>query len=145
MKPKAKKIKRYTKRDLKVFKGLLLKAKVEFLEQVLAVEKENLASSQKDASGDLSGYSIHMADLATDSYDREFSLSRASVEQKILYEIDEALKRIEDNEYGICMTCGNLIAKNRLKAVPYAKFCITCQGDEERNKVKKSDERYPQE
>ena len=124
MKPK--KAKKYTKKDLKVFKEMLHKKKAEFLEQILSVEKENLRTSQKDASGDLSSYTIHMADVATDSYDREFSLSRASVEQKIVYEIDEALKRIEDGEYGLCMTCSNQIAKNRLKAVPYAKYCIAC-------------------
>ena len=87
---KAKKAKKYTKKDLKVFKELLLKIKTRLLEQILAVEKDALNKSQKDASGDLSGYSIHMADVATDSYDREFSFSRASVEQKVVYEIDEA-------------------------------------------------------
>lgn len=136
MKPKAKKIKKYAKSDLKVFKALLLNVKVKLLEQILAVEKEALSNSQKDASGDLSGYSIHMADLATDSYDREFSLSRASVDQKVIYQIDEALKRIEDGEYGICMSCGEQITKKRLKVVPHTKFCIACQNAEERDKKK---------
>lgn len=131
---KAKKTKKYTKKDLKIFRELLLNVKVKLLEQVLAVEKENLRTSQKDASGDLSSYSIHMADMATDSYDREFSLSRASVEQKAIYEIDEALKRAEEGDYGLCMSCGGIIARNRLKAVPYAKFCIKCQSSEERDK-----------
>lgn len=133
---KQKKIKKYTKKDLKIFKELLLKAKTEFLDQILGVEKENLRTSQKDASGDLSSYSIHMADMATDSYDREFSLNRASVEQKIVYEIDEALKRIDDGEYGLCLECGGQIVKNRLKAVPYAKLCISCQNNEEHGKKK---------
>lgn len=133
---KAKKVKKYTKRDLKAFKEILTKIKTGFLAQILSVEKENLRTSQKDASGDLSSYTIHMADVATDSYDREFSLSRASVEQKIVYEIDEALKRIEEGEYGLCLTCGKQIAKNRLKAVPYAKYCIACQSDEESKKKK---------
>ena len=132
MKPK--KIKRYTKKELKFFKECLLKGKVKLLEQILAVEKEVLNKSLKEASGDLSSYSIHMADLATDSYDREFSLSRASVEQKIIYEMDEALKRIEDGDYGMCMTCGGKIAKKRLSIIPHAKFCIVCQNAEERNK-----------
>jgi RNA polymerase-binding protein DksA len=131
---KAKKAKKYPKKDLKIFKELLLKLKTRLLEQILAVEKDALDKSQKDASGDLSGYSIHMADVATDSYDREFSFSRASVEQKVIYEIDEALKRIEDGEYGICLECGGQISKKRLKALPYVKFCITCQNAEEKNK-----------
>jgi len=132
-----KKIKRYSKKDLKMFKEILTKMKEKFLGQISSVEKENLRTSQKDASGDLSGYSIHMADMATDSYDREFSLSRASGEQKIVYLIDEALKRIEDGDFGLCMSCGKLIAKNRLKAVPHAKFCVTCQGLEEVKKNNK--------
>jgi len=132
-KPK-KKLKKYTKKDLKVYKDLLIKMKAQLLNQISNVEKDNLRTSQKDASGDLSGYTIHMADVATDSYDREFSLSRASTEQKAVYEIDEALKRIVDGEYGLCMTCGSSIAKNRLKAVPYAKYCIDCQSSEEKKK-----------
>ena len=135
-KAKVKKIKKYSKADLNIFKELLLKLKAKLLEQILSVEKEALSKSQKDASGDLSGYSIHMADLATDSYDREFSFSRASVDQKVIYEIDEALKRIEDAEYGLCLACNAPIAKKRLKAVPYAKFCIVCQNAEEDRKKK---------
>jgi len=135
-KNKPKKVKKYIKKELKVFKELLLKMKTKFLEQISNVEKENLRTSQKDASGDLSGYTIHMADVATDNYDREFSLSRASVEQRVVYEIDEALKRIEDGDFGFCFTCSGQIAKNRLKAVPYAKYCISCQSDEERDKKK---------
>jgi len=133
---KQKKIKKHTKKGLKVFKESLLKIKAKLSEQISNVEKENLRTSQKDASGDLSSYTIHMADVATDNYDREFSLSRASGEQGIVYEIDEALKRIAEGNFGICLTCGCQIAKNRLKAVPYAKSCIKCQNDEESGEKK---------
>ena len=134
---KSKKVKKYTKKDIKVFKELLLKLKARLSEQILSVEKEAMDKSQKDASGDLSGYSIHMADVATDSYDREFSFSRASVEQKVIYEIDEALKRMEDGEYGLCLNCNSQISKNRLKALPYVKFCVACQNDEEKTEKRK--------
>jgi len=130
------KMKKYNKKDLKIFKGFLLEIKEKFSRQILSVEKDNLRTSQKDASGDLSSYSIHMADMATDSYDREFSLNMASVEQKVIYEIDEALKRIEEGGYGKCNICDGLIAKNRLKAVPYAKCCVACQNDHDREKKK---------
>lgn len=133
---KQKKMKKYTKKDLKAFKESLLKVKTKLMEQISNVEKENLRTSQKDASGDLSSYTLHMADVATDNYDREFSLSRASGEQGAVYGIDEALKRIADGDFGICLTCGCQIAKNRLKAVPYAKSCIKCQSDEERGAKK---------
>lgn len=133
---RAEKIKKYTKKQLKKFKELLLKAKIDLIEQILAVEKDALKKSQRDASGDLSGYSIHMADIATDNYNREFSLSRASVDQRIIYAIEEALKRIEEGEYGICTNCGAMISEKRLKAIPYAELCIDCQGNEERQKNK---------
>jgi len=136
MKAKPKKVKKFSRADLKVFKESLIKIKTKLLAQILNVEKENLRTSQKDASGDLSSYTIHMADVATDSYDREFSLSMASVEQKAVYEIDEALKRIDEGDYGLCLTCGKQIAKNRLKAVPFAKYCIACQSEEESKKKK---------
>ena len=136
MNAKPKKIKKYAKTDLKIFKEALIKIKAKLLAQIMNVEKDNLRTSQKDASGDLSSYTIHMADVATDSYDREFSLSRASVEQKAVYEIDEALKRIDEGAFGLCLTCGKQIAKNRLKAVPFAKYCIDCQSEEEKKKKK---------
>ncbi len=125
---------KYTKKEHKYFKQLLLGIKVKLLEKILAVEKENLNRSQRDASGDLSGYTLHMADLATDSYDREFSLDRITVEQKVVYEIDEALDRIKEGDYGVCMSCKNKIARRRLKAIPYTKNCISCQNQQETKK-----------
>jgi RNA polymerase-binding protein DksA len=68
-----------------------------------------------------------MADMASDNYEREFSLGRASDEQGVLYRIDEALKRIEEGTYGGCLQCGKLIPKKRLAAVPYAELCLECQ------------------
>lgn len=136
-----KKAKGYSKKDLKFFKELLLKTKVKLLEKILTMEKENLNKSQKDASGDLSGYSIHMADVATDSYDREFSLDRVSSEHKVIYELDEALSRVKEGDYGLCVSCGEKIAPKRLTAIPYAKYCIACQNTEELNKKKSHEPR----
>jgi RNA polymerase-binding protein DksA len=73
-----------------------------------------------------------MADVATDNYDREFSLGIASNDRKLIFELDDALKRIEDGLYGVCEECKGLIAKNRLKAVPYARLCVKCQQRRER-------------
>ena len=131
--PNGMKTKKYTKKELAKFKELLLKNKEKLLRQIQSVEKDVLGGSQRDASGDLSGYTLHMADVATDSYDREFSLSMATNEQKQIYEIDEALKRIEVGEYGTCMQCSKQIPKRRLKVVPHAKCCIECQSSQEKN------------
>jgi RNA polymerase-binding protein DksA len=68
-----------------------------------------------------------MADVASDNYEREFTLGRASDEQGLLYRIDEALKRIEDSSYGSCLQCGRAITKKRLAAVPHTELCIECQ------------------
>ena len=96
------------------------------------IAKETLNKTAKDASGDLSGYSYHMADHATDDYDRDFSLGRATSEQGILFMIDEAMKRISDGIYGNCLECGRRIAKKRLTALPHGELCIECQKSEEK-------------
>ena len=120
-----------TKPELERYKKLLLKKREEILEAVKHIEEDTLSRSQRDASGDLSGYTLHLADIATDSYDREFSLGLASNAQRILYEIDEALKRLKEKDFGNCLSCGKPIPKKRLKAIPYASLCIECQSKEE--------------
>lgn len=122
-----------TKREAAKFKKLLLKKREDLAGEINHIAKENL-KSQKEAAGDLSGYSYHMADMASDSYDRELSFNIASEEQEILYEIDDALKRIDEGEYGLCLDCDKKIPAKRLTALPYAKYCIQCQSKEERQK-----------
>lgn len=119
--------KKLTKKDLLYFKKLILKRKEEVIDQIKHISEDTLKKSQKDAAGDISGYTYHMADIATDTYDREFSLGLASNERKLIYEIDDALKKIEEGTYGICEQCKNLITKTRLKALPYARLCLKCQ------------------
>lgn len=122
-----------TKREAAKFKKLLLKKREDILREINHITHENL-KSQKEASGDLSSYSYHMADMASDSYDREFSFKIASGERKIIYEIDEALKRIDEGKYGKCLDCNKKIPVRRLSALPYAKYCIQCQSQEEKIK-----------
>ena len=124
--------KKFTKSDLKDFKKIVLKKKEEMLNDLRHISDDTLRKSQKEASGDISGYTYHMADVATDNYDREFSLGLASGERKSLYELDDALKRIEDGTFGICDDCKSSITKIRLKAVPSARLCIKCQQKREK-------------
>ncbi len=119
--------------ELKQYKEKLLKLRSELSEEIGRITHQNLNKSTRDSSGDLSGYSLHMADQASDNFDREFSLDLAQNEQGILYRIDAALKRIEDKIYGECITCQKAITKQRLKAVPYAELCITCQEAQEKS------------
>jgi DnaK suppressor protein len=125
--PKGKKFARMPKKELKIYKDLLLKEREKIGGDISFIAKETLNRSQRNASGDLSGYSFHMADAASDNYDVEFSLGRATDEQKLLYVIDEALKRMEDGTYGMCQQCSKAIAKNRLRALPHVALCIECQ------------------
>lgn len=117
-------------------KKLLLKKREEIVGQMNQMKKDgSLGKSQKDVSGDLSGYSIHMADVATDNFDREMQYGYASAEQKILYEIDAALSRLKEKSFGNCQSCERNININRLLAVPYAKFCVKCQDEEDKKRA----------
>ena len=124
--------KKLTKKELKDFKKIILKKKDAALGDLQHITDDTLKKSQKEASGDMSGYTYHMADVATDNYDREFSLGLASNERKALYELDDALKRIEDETFGFCDDCKGPIARIRLKAVPSARLCIKCQEKREK-------------
>ncbi len=124
--------KKFSKSDLKGFKKIVLEKKEEILNDLKHISDDTLRKSQKEASGDISGYAYHMADVATDNYDREFSLGLASGERKSLYELDDALKRIEEGTFGICDDCKSFITKIRLRAVPSARLCIKCQQKREK-------------
>jgi RNA polymerase-binding protein DksA len=124
--------KKLTKTELKDFKKLILKKKEAILDELQHITDDTLKQSQKDASGDISGYTYHMADVATDNYDREFSLGLASNERRAAYELDDALKRIDEETFGICDECKGMISKARLKAVPSARLCIKCQKKREK-------------
>ena len=109
-----------------VYKKLLLKIKEETTNDIKQMSSAN-SQSQKDSSGDVSGHALHMADVATDMYDREFNLGLASNDRELLYKVDSALKRIEDHAYGLCRDCSKVIATARLKAIPYVETCLKCQ------------------
>ena len=123
-KPKMKKL---PKPALKKYKGLLVKEREKVGGGLSHIAETTLNRSQREASGDLSGYSYHMADMASDDYEREFSLGRATDEQKMLYMIDEAMKRVDDGTYGYCLQCNKPISSKRLIALPYSELCIDCQ------------------
>ncbi len=130
-KTKAVKIKKMPRVELKKYKALLINLRMQVGGDLSHIAQNTLNKSARDASGDLSGYSFHMADQASDDYERDFSLERATSEQKLLYFIDEAMKRINDGTYGNCLACGKRIAKRRLVALPHSELCIECQKKKE--------------
>ncbi|MFA5362197.1 MAG: TraR/DksA C4-type zinc finger protein [Candidatus Omnitrophota bacterium] len=125
--------KKFDKQELAEFKKLISRGKKEILENIEHISEGGLNQSQKDAAGDISGYTYHMADVATDTYDREFSMGLVSNERRLIYEFDDALKKIEEGTYGICEDCKSLIAKTRLKAIPHARLCLKCQEKKEKH------------
>ena len=86
----------------------------------------------KDSAEEMAGYSLHMADSGTDNFDRDFALSLLSSDQDAIYEIEEALKRIERNTYGICELTGKPIPHSRLEAIPWTRFTVQAQAQLER-------------
>jgi len=115
---------RLTAADIERFKLMLLEKRREILRNVNEIENEALKKSRLDATGDLSSMPIHMADLGTDNYEQEFALGLMDSERKLLQEIDDAMQRIEQGAYGICEATGKPIAKARLEAKPWARYCV---------------------
>ena len=89
----------------------------------------------KESAEEMPGYSLHMADSGTDNFDRDFALSLLSSDQDAIYEIEEALKRIERNTYGICELTGKQIPKARLDAIPWTRFTVEAQAQLEKEGV----------
>jgi DnaK suppressor protein len=87
----------------------------------------------KESAQELPGYSLHMADSGTDNFDRDFALSLLSADQDSVYEIEEALKRIEKKTYGICELTGKTIPKSRLEAIPWTRFTVEAQAQLEKD------------
>ena len=108
------------------YKKLLLKTKEQIAGDIRGLSDENTGSGN-DRGGDVSGHALHMADVATDMYDREFTLGLAANDRELLYHVNEALERIEAGEYGLCVTCKKPIPATRLKAIPHAQTCLKCQ------------------
>ena len=118
------------KTELEQYRKLLEEFRKKIVGDLKHLEKDTLNQSQRDASGDLSGYSFHIADQATDNFDREFNLGLVSTEQQLLNQIDDAIRRVDEGTYGVCETCEKPISQKRLLAVPYARFCIKCQSEQ---------------
>ena len=116
--------------------------KLEKYEEILMLEKDQTQKiikgideiqkrGSKAQSGDLSSYSIHQADMGTDTDQAEKRVYLLNKELEKLKKLNLALKRIYEKTYGVCEICGNFIPEKRLKIVPYAKFCISCKSEEE--------------
>lgn len=119
------------KKDLQHFRDLLIKERKKILEELDWVENNYIGKSRRDSSGDVSSYSMHPADMGTDSIEMEKAYMIGATGGDALANIDEALINIDKGDYGLCIECGEPIPRERLEAVPYAKLCITCKSNSE--------------
>ena len=122
---KAKPVKRpLNKKEMEPYRHLLLDLKVKLIKEVLL----NQEASNESNEGDV----LDLADLASDSYDKDLANSLSETERARLNAVEAALKRVELGTYGLCDACNKPIPLPRLKVLPFAKFCVQCQQEEER-------------
>lgn len=122
-----------SQKDLNFFRDLLNEKKEKLLQE-LGYFEDNAMRAGSDGSGDLAGVSYHMADQGTELADTEQAFRLASREGKFLNHLEEALIKINNGTYGICVSCKELIPRARLEAVPTAKMCIACKTEKENKK-----------
>src|SRR5580658_1618232 len=111
-------------------KSKLLQLRDSLLDSMMGVSRDTLRSRAEGSEA--SAFGMHQADAGSDAYDRDFALSLLSQEQDALYEIEEALKRIDLGTYGICEMSGKPIAHPRLEALPFARYTVECQSQIEK-------------
>ena len=114
------------KAEMKVFKERLLSLRARLRGDVSAMADAALKKTRTEANGDLSSMPIHMADVGTDAFEQEFTLSLMEHEGDALEQIEAALVRIEDGLYGVCLECEAKIPKARLQVLPQTPHCVKC-------------------
>jgi DnaK suppressor protein len=110
---------------LKKQKAKLLQLRDSLLDAMMGVSRDTLRARAEGSEA--SAFGMHQADAGSDAYDRDFALSLLSQEQDALYEIEEALKRIDGGTYGVCEMSGKPIPHARLEAIPFARYTVECQ------------------
>ncbi len=116
----------FSKQELEHFKTIILEKKKEILEELETLRDSMMDSTTGEYATENSTYSTHM-EQGTDAMEREKTFLFASREGKFLNHLEDALVRIEKGDYGRCTSCGKLIEKERLEAVPHAQQCLECK------------------
>src|SRR5262245_65991659 len=112
------------KAESKVYKQLLLALRARLRGDVNAMADAALRKTRSEANGDLSSMPIHMADIGSDNYEQEFTLSLMQSDETTLDSIEAAIEKIEDGVYGLVQECTGQISKARLNAIPHTPLCI---------------------
>ena len=126
-----------SRKELDDYRQVLLQKRQTLLGDLSGMEQQ---TSSQGASGNLSSMPTHMADVGTDNFEQEFTLGLLESEQQLLREIDEALRRIDERTYGVCLGTGNPIPKARLLAKPWAKYTVEYARMLEKGLVRPPDE-----
>ncbi len=113
-----------TKRQLRGFHESLLSKRRELVGDMENLANEAMHTSRSESSGDLSTMPIHMADLGSDNWEQEFTLGLIESERSLVHEIDDALDRVAKRTYGVCLATHRPIDGARLRAKPWARYCI---------------------
>lgn len=112
--------------EMRVYKERLLLLRARLRGDVNGLVDAALRKPRSEANGDLSSMPIHMADVGSDNFEQEFTLSLMQNGGETLDLIEAALERIESGTYGACLECGCRIPKTRLNAIPYTPYCVKC-------------------
>jgi DnaK suppressor protein len=112
------------KAEMKVYRDRLLDLRARLRGDVSSMT--HAALRKGDTNGASSSMPIHMAELGSDNFEQEFTLSLLANEEDRLGMIEMALQRIEEGDYGLCEQCDGVINKTRLNAIPYTPVCIKC-------------------
>ncbi len=115
------------KKELEHYKKIILEKRKEVIKNLEYLRSTVLDSTTREATGDHSAYSYHMADQGTDNMEREKAFLFAARDEKYLKQLDMALERIENGTYGICRVCHKEIDHKRLEAVPTTTICFDCK------------------
>jgi RNA polymerase-binding transcription factor DksA len=122
-----------TKAEMDVYRESLLALRDRHNGDASHLADEALRRTGGGAAGNLSNMPIHMADLGTDNFEQEFTLSLLQNEEQLVGEITSALERIRHGTFGQCEECQGDIPKPRLQALPYARYCVGCARKLEQN------------
>lgn len=117
----------YTDKEIKALHEMLLEERKHLREVLRDLEEITLRRPSGESDNEVTGYSIHWAENATDNISKETALLLRRDEENTLVQVDAALERIERGLFGVCVACGEKIGMGRLKAKPEAHLCLRCK------------------
>ncbi|MBI4278433.1 MAG: TraR/DksA C4-type zinc finger protein [Armatimonadetes bacterium] len=120
--------------ELARFQKILEAERKRFIQELRDLESEVVSSPEERSGMNFEGYDEDLTDFAADTFEREKGLAVGSSIQGLLKQVEDALAKVKNKTYGTCERCGSPIAIERLRALPWAKLCVTCKTEEERRR-----------